>query len=115
MDKDDASKELKIQKMLNPLTMTKSEISNRNQYTVRPTDVYLAPSQNKSSTDQNLESPIRQDLILPTKQTKASPKIHQVKKQNKSKKFYTLDEETIEDDIVQVNIKPLHHVPAIQW
>lgn len=105
MDISDTSKELKIQKMLNPLTKSKSEISNRNQYTVRPTDIYLAPSQKKAPDNQHLESST-QDQTLPPLESRPNAKIPQANKSIKPNKFYILDDGTLDDDdIVSINIE----------
>ena len=93
MEIDEHEKKLKVQKMLNPITNSKGEISNRRQYTVKFSDVYLAPLQHKPlnrTFKQNSES-ISYPFLMTPKPTCLKTEI--------KNKFYDLQEEHSDDEL----------------
>ena len=92
MKVDEDQNELVLQKMLNPITPSKSAINNIKHYRVKINDVYLAPSQSQ------LSFTTAPKYVTVTQQTNDSVTIHAKKKS--AVKYYSLDDGS-EDDIIE--------------
>ena len=92
MKVDEDQNELVLQKMLNPITPSKSTINNIKHYRVKIHDVYLAPSQSQ------LSFTTEPTYVTVTQQTNDSVTIHAKKKS--AVKYYSLDDGS-EDDIIE--------------
>ena len=101
MEIDEKEKKLKIQKMLNPITNSKGEISTRNQYTVKFSDVYLAPLQKPLSHSVKLNSESNPNLVAQTSQKQSCRTPAQKDTINK---FYDLEGEHSDDDLVHLDV-----------
>ena len=104
MEVDDEKAELKVQKMLNPLTNLKNKVNERKLYKVRNDDVYLAPSQSRSPQKKSFQKIIIQNDSLKNKFS--SPSLVPTTSQLKNK-FYFLDDDG--DDIICEVKDPLRH------
>ena len=88
--------ELKIQKMLNPLTPLKSRINNKKQYTVKLSDVYLAPSQQKVSSSREDDENETQEITS----NSDSPKSTLIPEVMSNVRFYSLEDDEEDDTLV---------------
>ena len=98
MEVDDEKAELKVQKMMNPLTNLKTKVNERKLYKVRNDDVYLAPSQSQTPHMRSIPKLAIQNDSL-EKTFNSAPPVPTTSQSRK--KFYFLEEDD-EDTIFEV-------------
>ena len=103
MEIEEQHEKIKIQKMLNPISTNKGEINNRKLYTVKMTDVYLAPMQHK------LKKTSPSHAVVNPSPTKTKCKISQPRKEKG--KFYELEGglQSDEENAIVILLAPSHH------